>query len=118
MLTKHTTQQDDAHMSTRADNVWYASQRWRLHRRRPQLAREPLCEWCKWKGLTVEAEVVHHALAHGGDPEKFWHGELVSLCKPCHDRDAQGIERRGYSNDVDATGWPVDARHPSNRKRK
>ena len=46
-------------------------------------------------------------MPHHGDPELFWHGELISLCKHCHDGEAQQIERKGYGNDIDASGWPT-----------
>jgi 5-methylcytosine-specific restriction enzyme A len=79
----------------RPDDAWYTSTRWRQHRRRPQLVAHPLCEWCKRKGRIVEAQIAHHVVPHHGDPELFWHGDLISLCKHCHDGEAQQIERKG-----------------------
>jgi 5-methylcytosine-specific restriction protein A len=105
-------------VSNRPDDAWYTSTRWRQHRRRPQLAKQPLCAWCRERGRTTEATIAHHLVPHHGDPELFWHGELISLCKHCHDREAQQIERKGYGNDIDASGWPTHPFHPSNRKRR
>jgi 5-methylcytosine-specific restriction protein A len=62
-----------------------AWKRIRLH----QLTAEPLCRWCRDRGLTVVATVCDHVVAHRGDPDKFFAGPFQSLCKPCHDRDAQ-----------------------------
>ena len=30
---------------------------------------------------------------HTRNPEQFWQGELVSLCKQCHDSDAQRLKK-------------------------
>lgn len=46
-------------------------------------ARDPLCEWCKHKGLAVLTELIDHyiPIAAGGT-----HADenLVSMCRPCH----------------------------------
>ena len=42
---------------------------------------------------------------------------LESMCKAHHDAEKQEEERRGYSTGVDATGWPLDPRHPFYRNR-
>jgi 5-methylcytosine-specific restriction enzyme A len=102
-------------MTNRPDDAWYTSTRWRLHRRQPQLRRQPLCEWCRDRGRITEATIAHHAEPHGGDPVKFWSGALVSLCKHCHDSRAQQIERKGWTNDIDDSGWPADPNHPANK---
>jgi hypothetical protein len=72
----------------------------------------PLCALCKDKGLTVEADVVHHLVPHMGDLTLFYHGKLQSLCKRCHDGITGQKEKHGYINDIGADGWPIDARHP------
>jgi hypothetical protein len=88
---------------------WYSHHRWRHHRRRPQLAKQPLCEWCFKRGFVVQAEIAHHAVPHHGDPHLFWNGALISLCKACHDGDAQRIERGGKPKPtIGIDGWPIE----------
>ena len=87
---------------------WYTHARWRKKRKR-QLQLRPLCEWCDRRGLTVVAEVAHHTTPHRGDRVKFWNGQLVSLCKKCHDADAQLVERGGKPKPtIGANGWPIE----------
>jgi hypothetical protein len=62
--------------------------------------------------------VADHVEPHNGDVNKFFLGALQSLCQPCHDRHKKREELWGYRCDVDADGWPVDPRHPSNRLRQ
>ena len=81
-----------------------------------QLAAKPLCEWCSSSGRTALATVCDHAQPHRGDPALFHNGPFLSLCKTCHDGAAQRRDRRGYSGAVNASGWPIDPNHPSNRK--
>lgn len=96
---------------------WYKLKVWKNLRER-QLARRPLCEWCRERGSLTTATEVHHETPHRGDWTLFTRGKLVSLCKSCHDRDAQSIERRGYDSRVGEDGWPADERHPANRPKK
>lgn len=93
----------------------YKTARWQALRTL-QLQRKPLCEWCEAKGLIVVATVAHHSEPHKGDLAKFYGVPLVSLCAPCHDTDAQSIERTGYSKAIGSDGWPTDPRHPANAK--
>ena len=81
--------------------------------RRQQLAQFPLCQWCEARGEIVPASVVHHVEQHRGDINKFRLSDLVSLCKPCHDGDAQQREVAGFSRRIGTDGWPTDvANHP------
>ncbi len=73
---------------------WYGTQRWK-RRRREQLDRIPNCERCAEDGELVEATVADHAEPHRGDPEKFWHGRLCSLCDWHHNSAKQREEKRG-----------------------
>jgi hypothetical protein len=67
-----------------------------------------LCEWCEARGLYTLATIAHHLVPHRGDPVLFWSGELVSLCKECHDSDAQAIEKGGQPKQtIGVDGWPV-----------
>ena len=42
---------------------------------------EPFCRACRVDGLLVRATVADHIQPHGGDPLRFWSGELQSLCR-------------------------------------
>jgi 5-methylcytosine-specific restriction protein A len=75
-------------------------------RSKGQLAREPLCAWCLKDAKTVTATIAHHL--HGySDWQTFMTGELISLCKWHHDREAQRRERGRAPQTVDADGWPT-----------
>jgi 5-methylcytosine-specific restriction endonuclease McrA len=95
----------------RGSRDWYQKQRWR-NRAKHQLRVEPLCRLCLQRGIVTAATVCDHVQPHRGGVNKFWLGELQSLCKPCHDRDKKFLERRGYLPDVGPDGWPLDPRHP------
>jgi 5-methylcytosine-specific restriction protein A len=92
----------------------YKTARWAAVRL-AQLSRKPLCEWCDKRGIIRAATVCHHAEPHKGNSVKFHAGPFVSLCAPCHDTEASGIEARGYSNEIGKDGWAIDPRHPANR---
>ena len=110
------TRRDQRSAEAEAWRRWYWTARWRRiasHHKR----NEPLCRMCKANGLITIATECDHVVPHKGDPELFWNGELQSLCRPCHARDKQGEEARGYSSAVDADGFPMDPRHPFNAPR-
>ena len=72
---------------------------------------------CEARGLVVAATVVDHITPHKGDLKLFWsRSNWQPLCKPHHDGAKQQAERRGYSPEVGADGWPVDVRHPANQR--
>ena len=96
--------------------AWYRTKRW-FRKRQRQLRDFPFCKLCLALGKTRPATVVDHVEQHGGDPLKFWHGALQSLCKPCHDGVKQREEVQGFSRDIGEDGWPVDPRHPFNKGR-
>lgn len=96
---------------------WYSLKAWKL-KRAAQLARRPWCEPCKALGMSRRATIANHKIRHNGDPKLFWHGELESVCKPCHDAAIQKAEIQGFRPDLDAEGWPSDPAHPFNRPRK
>jgi 5-methylcytosine-specific restriction protein A len=93
----------------------YNSRRWQ-RRARTQLAAEPLCALCAERGLVVPATVADHVEPHGGDVNRFWLGKLQSLCASCHSRDKRQEERKGFRPDIGLDGWPIDPRHPANRR--
>lgn len=84
--------------------------------RKVQLHRQPLCELCLKMGHTKPATVVNHRIPHKGEWTLFTDPKNhQSVCKPHHDSTIQGDERRGYTGEVDADGWPSDPAHPANR---
>jgi hypothetical protein len=101
----------------RREKPWrrlYKTARWRAIRQQ-QLRAHPLCKRHLDRARVVKATVVHHVDRHNGDPIKFFAGPFESLCAHCHDSDAQGEERIGYSRQIGEDGFPVDPRHPMNR---
>lgn len=91
----------------------YKTARW-LRIRLRQLAEHPLCQWCEAKGRILPATVCHH-VDPASKQDAFFDGPFLSLCAPCHDSEAQKIEKIGYSTSIGEDGWPVDERHPANR---
>ena len=89
----------------------YWTRRWRVMRA-SQLAAQPLCCFCKQRGLIVEAGVVDHIKPHKGDESLFFAPEnLQSLCKPCHDGAKAEAESRGFVRGCGLDGLPLDQRH-------
>lgn len=87
---------------------WYKTARWQKLRAR-QLNHEPLCAYCLDIGVVNAATVCDHTTPHKGDEHRFWSGPFQSLCKPCHDRDKQRIERGGKPRQAIGTdGWPIE----------
>jgi hypothetical protein len=95
-------------MTSKPHDVWYSHARWR-RRRLQQLREHPLCVWCAKRGKVTAAVVAHHAQPHHGDRHMFWTGTLISLCKLCHDSDAQRIEKGGTPRQtIGVDGWPIE----------
>ena len=94
----------------------YGTRRWRRlarHQRRI----EPLCRYCRDRGINTPATQADHVIPHGGDRARFWLGELQSLCDACHHGVKQRVELMGYRLDAGLDGWPVDPAHPANQAR-
>ena len=89
----------------------YGTKAW--HRlRTKQLMSSPLCGYCLQIGITRAAQVVDHIKPHKGDTSLFHDPEnLQSLCKPCHDRHKQRLERTGQLPGNGIDGMPLDSRH-------
>ena len=87
---------------------WYADRRWRA-KRAEQLQREPLCRFCRERGHLTPATIADHIEPHRGDLERFWQGELQSLCGTCHSSTKARMEAgRAVGCDVDGVplgGW-------------
>lgn len=96
---------------------WYSTKAWKV-RRRLQLDDYPACAFCEAMGIVKSAAVADHVIPHRGDYDLFFNGPLQSLCKTHHDSAKQSEERTGYSSACDLDGYPIDARHPSNRPRR
>jgi 5-methylcytosine-specific restriction protein A len=84
--------------------------------RAEHLAAHPYCATCEHDGQLTRAVHVHHSTPHRGNMTIFWdRTRWVSLCQEHHNRDAQQVETRGYSNRLRPDGTPADPRHPFNR---
>lgn len=66
---------------------------------------------CAALGLVTEATIADHVTPHRGDYDLFWHGELQSLCKPCHDGPKKHLEVSGHLRGCDVNGRPLDPTH-------
>src|SRR5689334_21232991 len=75
----------DHKRDTQGWHRWYKLQRW-VKRRARQLRRQSLCIHCLEEGRSVAATIADHVVPHRGDPDKFWHGELQSMCVMHHNR--------------------------------
>lgn len=86
--------------------------------RRAHLQAEPLCRFCRSKGITTLADQVDHITPCLDDPAlQRDPSNLRSLCAPCH-APLRHDARRGYSTEIDVNGWPIDENHPANRPRQ
>lgn len=73
---------------------WYKTANWQRIRR-TQLSREPLCRFCKKKGIVTPGSTVDHIQPHRGDINKFFSGPFQTLCKECHSSAKQRLEKSG-----------------------
>lgn len=85
--------------------------RWQKQRRQ-HLRENPLCVICASNGYLTPAEVVDHVEPHRGDKNAFRLGKLQSLCKLCHDKSKQQVEKNGFYTQIGPDGFPVDRNHP------
>lgn len=78
------------------------------------LQAHPLCVMCQAMKppRVTAAEVVDHIIPHKGDQSLFWDANnWQPLCKQCHDRWKQKLEKSGVSIGCDSSGVPVDPSH-------
>ena len=77
-----------------------------MARRERILRAEPLCRYCKAKGIIRQATEVDHVqeLAFGGSDTE---DNLQPLCTPCHDRKTQEAFRRKPKVRIAPDGWPI-----------
>ena len=108
------TRRDDRSPEARAYRGLYKTAAWRQIRL-AHLQSNPLCAMCLKGGRKTHARNVNHVTPHKGDWSLFISGPLESLCDAHHNRDVQGVERRGFSLQVDTNGYPVSPNHPANR---
>lgn len=94
---------------------FYGTAAWKK-RRALQLAQHPLCSLCmEVCGVVKAATVADHRepWRRARDPRvAFFQGDLVSLCKQCHDSWKQSREKSGRIAGCDINGIPLDPTHP------
>jgi hypothetical protein len=86
--TRTKAQRDQDHDAKRAESATrklYGSRLWR-NLRALQLAEEPNCRLCAAEGDIEPATLADHIEPHGGDPARFYSGDLQSLCRWHFDR--------------------------------
>ena len=91
--TQHQRKEYDRRRDMQPWRKWYRTARW-LAIAAYQLNVQPLCRFCKAKGIIRAATVCDHIHAHKGDPVRFWGGPFQSLCASCHSGEKQRIEAR------------------------
>lgn len=91
-------------MKAREYAYLYRTHRWRKISERFRKA-NPLCAYCLKRGRVVASQVADHATPHKGDPNAFYYGKLVALCKTCHDS-AKKAEEHGMVG-FDPEGNPL-----------
>ena len=97
----------------------YQTQRWKVLRKSVLVRDRYQCKWPGCGKMLVgsrhqhNAPVVHHRQDHKGDETLFFDaGNVMSICKSCHDRQAQRTGHTGYVAGNDADGVPLDPSHP------
>jgi 5-methylcytosine-specific restriction enzyme A len=73
-----------------------------------------LCAFCEKRGVIRAGCVLDHIVPHRGDQTLFWStSNWQVLCSACHSKRKQGIEVRGYDNEIGIDGRALDPLHPS-----
>jgi hypothetical protein len=94
----------------------YHTRRWERRSRRNLQFYKYLCQECLKNGKTEPAILSHHLREHQPSFSEldFWYGELTALCSDCHFliHHPGYIINRDFEIDIDASGWPIDPRHP------
>jgi 5-methylcytosine-specific restriction enzyme A len=78
--------------------AWYSTARWRRLRSDVLLRDLYTCQMpaCGKVEPNTAQLVADHVVQHRGDERLFWDpANIQTLCKPCHDRAKQRLERRG-----------------------
>ena len=105
-----------------AASSWYRTKAWWNLRRQAFVRDGFRCRFCgkqcRGNGKTdPEGAICDHVKPHRGDEALFFDlGNLQTLCKRCHDRHKQRTERNGFDRVIGDDGWPLDPKHPANRK--
>lgn len=88
---------------------WYSTARWRQLRMEVLTEAMFSCAHCKRLEGKTALLVADHIRPHRGDPALFWdRANLQCLCKQCHDRHKQSLERGGVGRHVTGVdGWRV-----------
>lgn len=85
--------------------------RWQRYRER-YLREHPLCVMHLELGYTVASDVVDHIVPHKGDHKLFWDPKNhQAICKQCHDRHKQRLEKSGTVIGCSLDGVPTDPGH-------
>lgn len=89
----------------------YKTKEWRALRA-AQLRANPLCVYCKARGMDTAANIADHKKPHKGDRGLFFDPtNLQSLCKTCHDAAKKTLELSGVLPGCGLDGVPLDPHH-------
>ena len=102
----------------------YNLPQWSILRRKVLDRDNWTCQWSGCgthligKGNAHNAPVAHHKQDHKGNLDLFLdEGNIIAVCKQCHDQQAQRFTHRGYVSGHDEDGFPIDPDHPWARQR-
>lgn len=99
----------------------YSLPAWAFVRKRVFVRDLYTCQRCgcivvEGKPQHPRAAIGHHRRPHKGDRALFFDDANVeTVCKSCHDTLIQREEAKGFVMGSDASGRPIDPRHPWNR---
>jgi 5-methylcytosine-specific restriction enzyme A len=84
---------------------WYKTARWQKLRWSVLVRDMFTCAMCHRIESNTSQLVCDHVEPHRGDEALFWHGAMQTLCKPCHDRHKQRVERERPAYQKIITHW-------------
>lgn len=74
---------------------WYKTAAW-ARLRKKALSLEPVCRFCRSKGIITEGKVADHISPHKGNVSKFFDiSNIQILCSSCHSSQKQRLEKSG-----------------------
>jgi 5-methylcytosine-specific restriction endonuclease McrA len=87
----------------------YNTKRWQMLRAEVLSQALYTCSHCKRSSTAKGTMVVDHIVRHKGNEARFWdRTNLQALCKLCHDKHKQSIEKGGSGRPaIGVDGWPV-----------
>src|SRR5262245_39493907 len=93
---------------------WYSTARW-ARIRQHQLREHPLCKYCLERAIVTPATICDQVEPHTGDPNQFWLGTFMSLCKGFHNSTKRFVELHGFRLMASMAGRSIQIIRPIER---